>query len=72
MVSLQGAAAGITAWGEVYNMAGERVASLSGTGAYMSWIISPNMASGTYLLHISARSASGALRTANVKAAIVR
>jgi hypothetical protein len=73
MVSLQGASAGIIAWGEAYNLAGEHVGSLSVvSGAFLQWNIPANLASGVYLLQISARDGQGRLKSMPVKVSVIR
>jgi hypothetical protein len=73
MVSLQGAAPGITAWGDVYNLAGERVGTLSlVSGSFLQWNIPTGAASGVYLLRVSAQDSQGHLKSASVKIALVR
>jgi hypothetical protein len=72
-VSLQGAAPGVTAWGEAYNLAGEHVGSLAAVpGSFLRWEIPSDLASGVYLLQISARDSQGRLKRAPLKVAIVR
>jgi hypothetical protein len=73
LVSLQGAAPGISAWGEVYNLAGEHVGSLAlSTGPNLHWDIPVGLASGVYLMQISARDGQGRLKSAPVKISLVR
>jgi hypothetical protein len=73
MISLQGAAPGITAWGEVYNLVGEHVGSLSvASSGNLRWDIPSRLAAGVYLIQVSARDSQGRLKTAPVKVAIVR
>jgi hypothetical protein len=73
LVSLQGASPSIRAWGEVYNLAGEHVGSLSLiSGGNLRWDIPRNVASGVYLIQVSARDSQGRLKMAPVKVAVVR
>jgi hypothetical protein len=73
MVSLQGAAPGISAGGEAFNLAGEHVGSLTAVpGSYLRWDIPTTLAPGVYILQISARDAQGRLKSAPIKVAIVR
>jgi hypothetical protein len=73
MISLQGAAPGISAWGEAYNLSGEHVGTLNlVSGPNLRWDIPSGLASGVYILQISARDSQGRLKTAPVKIAIVR
>jgi hypothetical protein len=72
MISLQGAAPGITSWGDVYNLAGERVGSVPATaGPFLNWSIPPGLASGAYLLRLNVRGASGVLRSTSLKVAVI-
>jgi hypothetical protein len=72
-ISLLGAAPGLSAWGDAYNLSGERVSSLEAASAgTLRWTIPPGLASGVYLLHVSARDSQGRLKSAPLKVAIVR
>jgi hypothetical protein len=73
LVSLQGAAPGISAWGEAYNLAGEHVGSLATvSGGDLRWDLTDSLASGIYVLQVTARNAQGRLKSAPVKVAILR
>jgi hypothetical protein len=73
LVSLQGMAPGVTAWGEVYNLAGEHVGSLSLYSAgNLRWDLSPSIAPGVYLIEVSASDSQGRFKRSLVKVALVR
>jgi hypothetical protein len=73
MVSLQGAAPGVIAWGEAYSLAGEHVGTLSYVSAgNLRWDLPGGLASGVYILHVSARDSQGRLKTAPVKVAVLK
>jgi hypothetical protein len=73
IISLQGAAPGITAWGEVYNLVGEHSGTLSAvSGGNLLWNIPSSLAGGVYLIQVSARDTQGHLKTTAVKVALVR
>jgi hypothetical protein len=73
LVSLQGAAPGLNAWGEAYSLAGEHVGTLSSVSAgNLRWDLPGSLASGVYLLHVSARDSQGRLKTASVKVAVAK
>jgi hypothetical protein len=72
LVSLQGGATGLSVWGEVYNLAGEHVATLSEEpGASLRWSIKPGIASGVYLLQVNARDAQGRSKSSIVKVSVL-
>jgi hypothetical protein len=73
MLSLQGAAPGVSAWGEAYNLAGERVGSLSvDSSGVLRWDIRAGIASGVYLLRVTARDGQGRLKSVTVKVSVLR
>jgi hypothetical protein len=72
-VTLVGASPGTQAWGDAYNLPGERVGSLAvEANGVLRWDIPPGSATGVYLLRVNARNATGHLKTASVKVALVR
>jgi hypothetical protein len=72
-VSFQGAAPGQEAWGEVYNMAGERVGALRGdTTAGLAWRVPLELADGVFLLRAGAISPQGRKSSKILKVVILR
>jgi flagellar hook assembly protein FlgD len=72
IIQLSGMAAGTEAWGDVYNLAGERVGSLARDPAGLRWDFGSNLASGIYLARVNARDAQGQQKNINLKIAILR
>jgi hypothetical protein len=73
LLSLPGAGPGTTAWGNIYSLAGERVGALSeAAGGGLRWDIHSEIAGGVYLVRVSARNASGNLKSRIVRVAVVR
>ncbi len=69
----EGAQPGTAAWGEIYNLAGVRVASLAGdASAGLAWTIPGHMASGLYLARVSAQTPQGLKSSRTVKFALMR
>jgi flagellar hook assembly protein FlgD len=57
----------------VFNLAGEKVASLSNQGkASIRWDFGPSLSPGVYVIHLSARDAKGNRAVRTLKAAILR
>jgi flagellar hook assembly protein FlgD len=71
-IQVTGLAAGSELWGDVYDLAGERVGSLETDPAGLRWNLSENSASGIYLTRINAKDGQGHQRSQAVKIAILR
>jgi hypothetical protein len=72
MIQLSGMPVGSEAWGDVYNLAGERVGSLSADPAGLRWDLPPSSASGIYLARVSVRNSQGQQRSQTIKIAVLR
>jgi hypothetical protein len=73
-VQVDGAAYGSRAEGEVFNLAGERVAGLGGdlASGNLRWELSPKLASGVYLIRVRVTDPSGKVQSGYVKASLAR
>jgi hypothetical protein len=73
-IQVNGAAYGSSAEGDAYNLAGERVGGVAGdvNSGTLSWDLSPQLASGVYLLRIRVKDPSGKLQTGFVKISLAR
>jgi hypothetical protein len=69
---LAGLAPGSEAWGDVYDLAGERVGTLSPDPLGLRWDLPKDSASGIYLAHIYARDSMGNKRSQSIKIALTR
>jgi hypothetical protein len=67
-----GLASGGEAWGDVYNLAGEKVGSLSADPLGLRWDLPNGSASGIYLARVNARDAQGNKRSQSIKLAVTR
>jgi hypothetical protein len=67
---LAGLAPGSEAWGDVYNLAGERVGTLSPDPLGLRWDLPRGSASGIYLARINARDSQGHKQSQNLKLAV--
>jgi hypothetical protein len=72
VIQLTGMPAGSEAWGDVYNLAGERVGSLSADPAGLRWDLPLSSASGIYLARINAKDGQGRQRGQTLKICVVR
>jgi hypothetical protein len=73
MVQLAGAAPGTAAYGDAYNLAGERVGSLGlGSDGALHWNIPAGTAPGVYLIRVTASNLSGRSRSQLLKIAVLR
>ena len=72
LVSFSGLEPGSAAWGEVYSLAGERVAGLQASGTGLAWSLKPESASGIYILNVTAQAPSGRRRSQRLKVSLIR
>jgi hypothetical protein len=60
------------AWGDVYNLAGERIGALSSDPLGLRWDLSSESASGIYIARVNARDNQGHMRSQSIKIALTR
>jgi hypothetical protein len=71
-IRLVGALPSTSVSGGVYNLAGELISGVSGSGGALSWEIPKGISGGIYILRLSARDASGRVRSQAVKFSLLR
>jgi hypothetical protein len=71
-VQFYGVAGGTQLWGDVYNLAGERIGALSSDPGGLRWDLPKGLASGIFILRLNGRSPSGQAKSQSLKVAVVR